>query len=207
MSQFYRIKPDSLASFLASWQYGNNLQYWNSDDLLNNTDLVSYGRFDLNPQKNTRENMQIPLKDIKAVTGRGRVSGGDAAGGRCSYTMPRPLFTLSDIGVSMHSYLNELDVFTQSLAKAVHWVWKSVCSTAKVSFWAKQKPTAAVMQNWIAGRIPRCYWRLTAARPIMIDLKNPALDTAGLISPVRRGYTKQFFVLVRVITCTVRKLW
>lgn len=35
--------------------------------------------------------------------------------GRYDYSYPATLFTLSDIGVSVHSYQNRLDVFTQSL--------------------------------------------------------------------------------------------
>lgn len=61
--------------------------------------------------------MQIPLKDIKPLQEEGVYLAVMQQAGRYSYTMPATLFTLSDIGVSMHSYLNELDVFTQSLAK------------------------------------------------------------------------------------------
>ena len=52
---FFRVKNASLADFLAQWNYGNNLSYWESRDLLKNADLVYSGRFDLNPARNTRE--------------------------------------------------------------------------------------------------------------------------------------------------------
>ena len=45
---FYRVKPESLASFVSSWEYRNSLSNWESDELLKMADLVYTGRFDLN---------------------------------------------------------------------------------------------------------------------------------------------------------------
>lgn len=192
---FYRIKPDSLASFLASWQYGNNLQYWNSDDLLNNTDLVYTGRFDLNPQKNTRENMQIPLKDIKPLQEEGVYLAVMQQAGRYSYTMPATLFTLSDIGVSMHSYLNELDVFTQSLAKGSALKGVEIrLLDSKGQLLSKAETDSSGHAKLDRGADAALLLAINNGQTSMIDLKNPALDLAEFDIAGPQGYAKQFFV-------------
>lgn len=53
---FYRIKSTSLPAFLSEWGYGQSVESWRADELLKMADLVYTGRFDLNPQRNTREN-------------------------------------------------------------------------------------------------------------------------------------------------------
>ncbi|WP_413482779.1 MG2 domain-containing protein [Morganella psychrotolerans] len=192
---FYRIKPDSLAAFLASWQYGNNLQYWNSDELLNNTDLVYTGRFDLNPQKNTRENMLIPLKDIKPLQDEGVYLAVMQQAGRYSYTMPATLFTLSDVGVSMHSYLNELDVFTQSLAKgsAIKGVEIRLLDS-KGQLLSKGETDGSGHAKLDRGNDAALLLAIHNGQTSMIDLKNPALDLAEFDIAGPQGYAKQFFV-------------
>jgi uncharacterized protein YfaS (alpha-2-macroglobulin family) len=59
---FYRVKPESLASFVSQWEYRNSLTNWESDNLLKMADLVYTGRFDLNPARNTREKLLLPLR-------------------------------------------------------------------------------------------------------------------------------------------------
>ena len=78
---FFRIKTASLPSFIADWQYGNSLQIWQSESLLQKADLIYTSRFDLNPARNTREQLQLPLGDIKPLAQPG-VYGGDEAGGQ-----------------------------------------------------------------------------------------------------------------------------
>lgn len=79
-------------------------------------DLVYSGRFDLNPQRNTREKLQLPLSDIKPLQESGVYLAVMQQAGRYSYSNPATLLTLSDIGVSLHSYHERMDVFTQALA-------------------------------------------------------------------------------------------
>lgn len=49
------------------WQYRSNYEYWYSEEFLNKTELAYTGRFDLNPDKNTRQTVLLPLKDIKEL--------------------------------------------------------------------------------------------------------------------------------------------
>lgn len=113
---FYRIKPTSLPAFLSEWGYGQSVESWRSDELLKMADLVYSGRFDLNPQRNTREKLQLPLNDIKPLQESGVYLAVMQQAGRYSYSNPATLLTLSDIGVSLHSYHERMDVFTQALA-------------------------------------------------------------------------------------------
>lgn len=112
---FFRIKPESLSAFVSQWEYRNSLSNWESDELLKMADLVYTGRFDLNPARNTREKLLLPLADIKPLQQPGVYVAVMNPAGRYSYSNAATLFTLSDIGVSAHRYRNRLDVFTQSL--------------------------------------------------------------------------------------------
>ncbi|HBI08828.1 MAG TPA: hypothetical protein DDY57_01480, partial [Franconibacter pulveris] len=64
---FYRVKAESLPSFVSQWEYRSSLTNWESDQLLKMADLVYTGRFDLNPARNTREKLLLPLNDIKPL--------------------------------------------------------------------------------------------------------------------------------------------
>ena len=112
---FYRVKPESLASFVSQWEYRNSLTNWESDNLLKMAELVYTGRFDLNPARNTREKLLLPLKDIKPLQQSGVYIAVMNQAGHYNYSNAATLFTLSDIGLSAHRYHNRLDIFTQSL--------------------------------------------------------------------------------------------
>lgn len=112
---FFRIKSESLPEFLADWQSRSALSSWESDTLLKRADLVYTGRFALNPQLNTREQLLLPIAGIDALKQPGVYLAVMQQAGRYSYTNPATLFTLSDIGVSLHSYSQEVDVYTQAL--------------------------------------------------------------------------------------------
>ncbi len=112
---FFRVKPESLGAFVSQWEYRNSLSNWESDNLLKMAELVYTGRFDLNPERNTREKLLLPLSDIKPLQQAGVYIAVMNQAGHYNYSNAATLFTLSDIGVSAHRYHNQLDVFTQSL--------------------------------------------------------------------------------------------
>ena len=99
---FYRVKPESLASFVSQWEYRNSLTNWESDNLLKMAELVYTGRFDLNPARNTREKLLLPLKDIKPLQQSGVYIAVMNQAGHYNYSNAATLFTLSDIGLSAH---------------------------------------------------------------------------------------------------------
>ncbi|MDD0977415.1 alpha-2-macroglobulin family protein [Pseudomonas fontis] len=113
--EFFRIKSESLPAFLGHWGRTTALQYYESHDLLPMADLVYAGRFDLNPARNTRETLLLPIAGIKPLQEPGVYLAVMRASGTYNYSQPATLFTLSDIGISAHRYSDRLDVFTQAL--------------------------------------------------------------------------------------------
>ncbi|MNJ07859.1 hypothetical protein D3C77_19620 [compost metagenome] len=113
--EFFRIKPESLATFLSAWGRNSSLYYYQSKETLDMAELVYSGRFDLNPARNTRETVLLPIAGIKPLQEPGVYLAVMRASGTYDYSQPATLFTLSDIGVSAHRYHNRMDVFTQGL--------------------------------------------------------------------------------------------
>ncbi|WP_434678238.1 alpha-2-macroglobulin family protein [Pseudomonas sp. R1-18] len=113
--EFFRIKSDSLPGFLSEWEGSTSMSSYGSEELLPMADLVYAGRFDLKPARNTRETLLLPIAGIKALQEPGVYLAVMRASGTYSYSQPATLFTLSDIGLSVHRFSNRLDVFTQAL--------------------------------------------------------------------------------------------
>ena len=112
---FFRVKPESLPAFLTQWGRNSSLQSYEAKDLLSMADLVYGGRFDLNPARNTRETVILPTSGIKALQQPGVYLAVMKPSGSYNYSTPATLFTLSDIGLSVHRYQKRLDVFSQAL--------------------------------------------------------------------------------------------
>ncbi|MGE8496481.1 MAG: alpha-2-macroglobulin family protein [Pseudomonas sp.] len=113
--EFFRVKPDAVPRFLSLWGRSSNLDTWESQSLLPMADLVYGGRFDLDPARNTRETVQLPIAGLEPFKQPGVYLAVMREAGRYSYSQPATLFTLSDIGLSAHRYRDRLDVFTQAL--------------------------------------------------------------------------------------------
>ncbi|MDO9623414.1 MAG: alpha-2-macroglobulin [Pseudomonas sp.] len=114
--EFFRIKPQALPRFLEQWGRSSNLDTWEAQQLLPMAELVYGGRFDLDPPRNTRETLLLPIADLPPFKQPGVYLAVMRAAGSYSYSQPATLFTLSDIGLSARRYSNRLDVFTQALA-------------------------------------------------------------------------------------------
>ncbi|MNO36436.1 hypothetical protein D3C76_265050 [compost metagenome] len=113
--EFFRIKPQALPVFLSRWGRNSSLQSYESKELLPMAELVYGGRFDLNPARNTRETLLLPIGGLKPLQQPGVYLAVMRAAGTYNYSQPATLFTLSDIGLSVHRYQDRLDVFTQAL--------------------------------------------------------------------------------------------
>lgn len=192
---FFRIKPSSLASFLANWQYRSALSNWESDDLLKMADLVYTGRFDLNPAANTREKLLLPLADIKPLQESGVYLAVMQQAGRYNYTNAATLFTLSDIGVSLHSYHNRMDVFAQALAGGA--------ALKGVTLQLLDEKGQVLVQTETDGQGHAQLEKNSKAKLLLasqngqtslIDLNLPALDLAEFDIAGPEGFQKQFFV-------------
>lgn len=70
--------------------------------------------------------------------------------GKYSYTVPATVFTFSDIGLSMHSYLDTIDIFTQSLKNGVALDKVEIrLLDEKVGLFLKLKPIVKDMRHLI----------------------------------------------------------
>lgn len=114
--EFFRIKSESLPAFLNRWGRASNLDNWEARSLLPMADLVYGGRFDLNPARNTRETLLLPIAGLEPFKQPGVYLAVMREAGSYNYSQPATLFTLSDIGLSARRYQNRIDVFTQALA-------------------------------------------------------------------------------------------
>ncbi|HAU5562905.1 TPA: alpha-2-macroglobulin family protein [Serratia fonticola] len=192
---FFRVKSAALADFLAQWNYGNNLSYWESRDLLKNADLVYSGRFDLNPARNTREKMQLPLGDVDALKQPGVYLAVMKQAGTYNYTQPATLFTLSDIGLSLHSFPDQLELFTQSLANGAP---LEDVNVRLLDEKGQQLASGASDSNGHLRLPANAKGKLLLAtqkgQTSLIDLNRPALDLAEFPIDGPQGYDKQFFL-------------
>ena len=114
--EFFRIKPQALPRFLGQWGRSSNLDTWEAQRLLPMAELVYGGRFDLDPARNTRETLLLPIAGLEPLQQPGVYLAVMREAGSYGYSQPATLFTLSDIGLSAHRYRNRLDVFAQALA-------------------------------------------------------------------------------------------
>ncbi|HGE6882230.1 TPA: alpha-2-macroglobulin [Citrobacter amalonaticus] len=192
---FFRVKPESLAAFVSQWEYRNSMSNWESDNLLKMADLVYTGRFDLNPARNTREKLLLPLSEIKPLQQAGVYVAVMTKAGQYEYSNAATLFTLSDVGVSAHRYQNRLDVFTQSLENGAAQQGVDVAlldekgqTLAKATSDAKGHVQLENHQN-AALLLARKEGQTT-----LLDLKLPALDLAEFDIAGDPGYSKQFFM-------------
>jgi alpha-2-macroglobulin len=192
---FFRVKSAAMNDFLAQWNYGNNLSYWLSRELLKNADLVYTGRFDLNPARNTREKLQLPLANVAPLKQPGVYLAVMKQAGAYNYTLPATLFTLSDIGLSLHRFPGELELFAQSLA--------SGAPLADVSVQLLDEKGRQLASGVSDGdghlRLPaqgkgKLLLATQKGQTSLIDLKLPALDLAEFPVAGPQGYDKQLFV-------------
>jgi len=192
---FYRIKPESLASFISQWEYRSSLSNWESDTLLPMADLVYTGRFDLNPTRNTREKLLLPLADIKPLQQTGVYIAVMNQAGHYNYSNAATLFTLTNIGLSAHRYHNRLDIFTQGLENG------AALSGIEVALLNEKGQTLAQATSDSDGHATLNTDKegaLILARKggetTLLDLKLPALDLAEFAIAGDPGYNKQFFM-------------
>ncbi|WP_380183647.1 alpha-2-macroglobulin [Kalamiella sp. sgz302252] len=192
---FFRVKPASLPAFLSSWQYGSSLSTWRSRELQNKTELVYSGRFELNPQRNTREKMLLPLNDIAALKQPGVYLAVMKQAGSYNYSNPATLFTLSDIGLSLHQFPGKLAVFAQSLEDGAA---QPNTQLTLLDQKGRTLEQATTDKNGYAELAANEQGKLLLAtqgeQTTLLDLTLPALDLAEFAVTGPEGYDKQLFM-------------
>ncbi len=191
---FFRIKETALPSFIAQWQYRNSMNSWESEEILKDAELVYTGRFDLNPTLNTREKLLLPLNNIKALQKDGVYMAVMQQAGKYIYANPATMFTLSDIGVSVHSYLDKMDVFTQSLEQGDSLKGVEVrLLDEKGQLLSKAMTDADGHASLEKNAKAKLLLATRDNQTSMIDLVSPALDLSEFDIAGPQGYSKLFF--------------
>ncbi|WP_286809495.1 alpha-2-macroglobulin family protein [Leclercia sp. UBA2479] len=192
---FYRVKPESLAAFVSQWEYRNSLTNWESDNLLKMAELVYTGRFDLNPARNTREKLLLPLRDIAPLQQAGVYLAVMNQAGHYNYSNAATLFTLSDIGLSVHRYHNRLDIFTQSIENGGAQAGVDVVllndKGQTLAQAASDGDGHAVLQT---DKEAALILARKEGQTTLLDLNLPALDLAEFAIAGAPGFSKQFFM-------------
>ncbi|SFD07425.1 alpha-2-macroglobulin family protein [Pragia fontium] len=191
---FFRIKPEFLSSFLAEWEGTGAKGYWESQQFLKKTDLAYTGRFDLNPQRNTREQVLLPLNSIKELQQPGVYVAMMQEAGTYQYSNPVTLFTLSDIGISLHRYHDRLDVFTQALegGEGISGV-KVELFDEKGNSLTQAKTSSDGHAQLIKDDKAKIMLATKDGQTSLIDLSKAALDLSEFDIAGPEGYATQFF--------------
>lgn len=192
---FFRIKNASLPAFIADWQYGSSLQSWQSESLLQKADLVYTGRFDLSPARNTREQLQLPLSDIKPLSQPGVYLAVMKQAGTYNYNNAATLFTLSDIGLSLHQFPQQVDLFSQRLEDGAALDGVTLTMLDEKGHTLSQASTDTQGHATLPWQSKAKLILATKNdQTTLIDLSRPALDLAEFAVAGPEGYDKQLFI-------------
>ncbi len=103
---FFKIKPEKLISLIENYGFIDMLSIWRSQSMNEYTDLVYSSRFDLNPKPNTQETVIVNLSKVAELNQEGVYIAVMNEAGTYNESNPATIFSISNIGVSLHSYEN-----------------------------------------------------------------------------------------------------
>lgn len=112
---FFRIHEAAIPAFVADYD-SSTFSVWSNDELQARAQLVYSGRFDLQSRPNVQQRSLLPVREIAALQQPGLYYAVMRQAGNLQYSQPATLFSLSDIGLSVHRSANRLDVFALSIA-------------------------------------------------------------------------------------------
>jgi alpha-2-macroglobulin len=103
---FFKIKQESLSRVVDDLSSVNILSVWQSQKLQKHLDLVYSSRFDLNPKANVEETIIVDLSKVSELNQEGVYIAVMNEAGTYNYSNTVTLFSVSNIGVSLHDYKN-----------------------------------------------------------------------------------------------------
>lgn len=114
--KFFRIKSNKLYDFIENYGSLKQLPVASSQDALSYADLVYSARFNLSPTLNVQETKIVDLSTINELKLEGVYIAILNQANQYKYSNPMTLFSVSNIGVSVHAYQNnKLSIFAHRL--------------------------------------------------------------------------------------------
>ncbi|ARU54729.1 lipoprotein [Oleiphilus messinensis] len=115
---FHRLKAPHISAFIQEVNEARRYRYYNLRRFSQWSDLVYTGRFDLNPEANKREDKAIPVQDIPELKQPGVYLAVMKQPGKYDYQNDVTYFMVTDLGVHVRVYADQLDVHVSSLKSA-----------------------------------------------------------------------------------------
>ena len=113
---FFKIKPEKLSKLVDDFGFIDLLSIWRSKELTKYADLVYSSRFDLHPKPNAQETVLVNLANIAELNQEGVYIAVMNEAGIYNESNPATLFSISNIGVSVHRYKDaKIAVMTHGL--------------------------------------------------------------------------------------------
>ncbi|MDH3348522.1 MAG: hypothetical protein OEM02_10560, partial [Desulfobulbaceae bacterium] len=113
--EFYRVDDDKLVEFFKSFYGGTARGLYRISHLSEQGTLVYSGRFRLDPPRNKRRTINIPVTDIKELSRPGAYLAVMKQPGTFEYQQESTCFMISDLGLHARTYSSQIDVYVQSL--------------------------------------------------------------------------------------------
>lgn len=107
---FFRLNEEALVTFIGRGLVTQYSVYQNKH-LRNSAEFVYGGRFDLKSIDNVQQRSLLPIKDIKGLQQPGVYYAVMREVGEIKYEQPAALFSVSDIGLSVHRSKDNLSIF------------------------------------------------------------------------------------------------
>jgi alpha-2-macroglobulin len=115
---FHYVPEKDIPSFLLSWRTSQSKRVWELNKLTTHSDLVYSGRFQLNPPANKRRTVNIPVHMIKLLEKPGMYMAVMKTAGSYPGRYQTTYYMVSDLGLHIRSYKQQLDVYVNSIKSA-----------------------------------------------------------------------------------------
>lgn len=179
---FYRIPEERLVSFLADNQKPGQQEFWRVREYIPQLELAYTGRFDLNVARNAQATSYLPVKDIVALQQKGTYLAVMRRSGNYDYSYPATWFAVTDLGVHLRIYDQQIDAYVSALSTA------EPQSDIEVSLLTGDGKVIATQASTANGRvsfrnldlngdaIPKLLIASSAEDTTLVRLYGPALD-------------------------------
>ncbi len=115
---FYRIPPNQLVGFLDDNRKAGQQEFWQVREYIDQFELAYTARFDLNVADNMQATTYLPVKNIQPLQQKGVYLAVMRESGNYEYSYPATWFAVTDLGVQMRLYRDQIEVYISELSSA-----------------------------------------------------------------------------------------